>query len=94
MQRAPVKIHPAVDNGGQPGRPGFSGGTAPTALRQCSCAIDVIATILPCKGHVAAETVLAMRRTSGERSALFRETAPATGFVADLRRAETEILCL
>lgn len=80
--------------GGNRAGPAFPAGQAPTALRQCSCAIDVIATILPYKGHVAAETVLAMHQTSGERSALFRETAPATGFVADLRRAETEILCL
>lgn len=70
-------------------------GQSPTALRQCSCAIDVIATILPYDAYVAAETVLAMRQTSGERSTLFRETAPATGFVAELRRAEAEaeILC-
>lgn len=70
-------------------------GQTPDALRRCSCAIDVIATILPYDGYVSAETVLAMRQTSGERSTLFRDTAPANGFVADLRRAEAEaeILC-
>lgn len=70
-------------------------GQTPEALRQCSCAVDVIATILPYEGYVSAETVLTMRQTSGERSTLFRDTAPANGFVADLRRAEAEaeILC-
>lgn len=70
-------------------------GQTPDALRQCSCAIDVIATILPYDAYVAAETVLTMRQTSGERSALFRDTAPANSRVADLRRAEAEaeIIC-
>jgi hypothetical protein len=65
------------------------------ALTRCSCAIDVIATILTYDAYVSAETVLTMRQTSGERSALFRDTAPANGFVADLRRAEAEaeIIC-
>jgi hypothetical protein len=70
-------------------------GQTAEALRQCSCAIDVIATVLPYERYVLAETVLEMRQTSGERSTLFRDTAPANGFVADLRRAgaEAEILC-
>ncbi len=70
-------------------------GQTPEALRQCSCAVDVIAAILPYEAYVSAETVLTMRQTSGERSTLFRDTAPANGFVADLRRAEAEaeILC-
>lgn len=65
------------------------------ALRQCSCAVDVIATILPYEAYVSAETVLTMRQTSGERAALFRDTAPANAFVAELRRAEAEaeIIC-
>jgi hypothetical protein len=70
-------------------------GQSPDALRRCSCAIDVIATILPVEAYVSAETVLAMRQTAGERSTLFRDTAPANSFVADLRRAEAEaeIIC-
>lgn len=65
------------------------------ALRRCSCAIDVIAGILPVATYVAAETVLAMRQTAGERATLFRDTAPANSVVADLRRAEAEaeIIC-
>jgi hypothetical protein len=70
-------------------------GQTPDALRLCSCAIDVIASILDYESYVSAETVLTMRQTSGERSTLFRDTAPANGFVADLRRAEAEaeIIC-
>lgn len=70
-------------------------GQTPAALRRCSCAIDVIATILNYDAYVSAETVLAIRQTAGERSALFRDTSPANAAVADLRRAEAEaeIVC-
>lgn len=70
-------------------------GQTPAALRQCSCAIDVIATVLDYDSYVAAETVLMMRQTAGERAALFRDTAPANAHVSDLRRAEAEaeIIC-
>jgi hypothetical protein len=70
-------------------------GQNPDALQRCSCAIDIIATILDYDAYVSAETVLTMRQTSGERATLFRDTAPANGFVADLRRAEAEaeIIC-
>lgn len=65
------------------------------ALTRCSCSIDQIAAILPYDAYVAAETVLTLRQTSGERSALFRGTASTTAVVAELRRAqaEAEILC-
>ncbi len=65
------------------------------ALLQCSCSIDVIASILPYEGYVEAETVLSLRLESGERMSLFRDTALATNIVAELRRAqaEAEILC-
>ncbi len=70
-------------------------GQSPDALRRCSCAIDVIATIMDYEAYVSAETVLTMRQTSGDRASLFRDTAPANSFVADLRRAEAEaeIIC-
>lgn len=32
-----VRIHPAVDNGVKPGRPGFAGGTL-----RCSCTTDPV----------------------------------------------------
>lgn len=71
-----------------------NGGTQ-RALEQCSCSIDVIASILPYDDYVAAETVLSLRQESGERVGMFRDSAMATTFVADLRRAQAEadILC-
>ena len=64
-------------------------------LEQCSCSIDVIASILPYEQYVEAETVLSLRLESGERMSLFRDTAMAQDIVAELRRAqaEAEILC-
>lgn len=64
-------------------------------LSRCSCSIDVIASILPYDGYVAAETVLSLRQTAGERMTIFRTAEPAKGAVANLRRAqaEAEIRC-
>lgn len=70
-------------------------GETPDALRRCSCAIDAIADVLPYADYVAAETVLRMRQTTGERSGMFRGGGMMEGIVAVLRRAEAEaeILC-
>ncbi|MFZ5963725.1 hypothetical protein ACOXXX_12285 [Thalassococcus sp. BH17M4-6] len=70
-------------------------GQSRTALEQCSCSIDTIASILPYDKYVEAETVLSMRLTGGERMAIFRSSAMAAAIVADLRRAqaEAEIIC-
>ena len=70
-------------------------GESPEALRRCSCSIDNIAAVLPYDGYVAAETVLRMRQTSGERAGMFRQGAMMDSVTADLRRAEAEaeILC-
>ncbi|EPX76121.1 hypothetical protein [Salipiger mucosus] len=65
------------------------------ALRQCACSIDEIASILPYEDYVEAETVLSMRRTGGERMAIFNGAAVTTELVAKLRRAqaEAELVC-
>jgi len=64
-------------------------------LTRCSCSIDIIATILPYDDYVSAETVLAMRQTSGEKTAIFRHAHFTNTVVAELRRAqaEAEIRC-
>lgn len=59
-------------------------------LLRCSCSIDVIASILPYDAYVRGETVLSMRRVSGERMAIFRTAESANTAVADLRRAQAE----
>lgn len=70
-------------------------GETPDALQRCSCAIDAIADVLPYEDYVAAETVLRMRQTTGERSGMFRGGGMMETTVAELRRAEAEaeILC-
>ncbi|GAA0296150.1 hypothetical protein [Rhodovulum strictum] len=64
-------------------------------LEKCSCSVDVIASILPYKKYLEAETVLMMRQVGGDRAAIFRTSAMANALVADLRRAqaEAEIVC-
>lgn len=65
------------------------------ALRQCSCSIDTIASILPYEKYVQAETVLSMQLVGGERMSMFKAAGPFQTMVADLRRAqaEAEVLC-
>ena len=70
-------------------------GETPESLRRCSCAIDAIADVLPHDAYVQAETVLRMRQTTGDRSAMFRGSPVMEALVAELHRAEAEadILC-
>ena len=59
-------------------------------LRRCACSVDVIASILPYKRYVEAETVRALRQTSGERAGVMRTAASANEMVRELRRAQAE----
>ena len=70
-------------------------GQTQEALRRCSCSIDVVASIVPYEQYVEAETVLALRQTSGERVGMMRTAPMANALVEDLRRAqaEAEIRC-
>lgn len=67
-----------------------SNGETRDALERCSCSIDVIASIVPYEHYVTAETFKRMALTTGEASALFRETAPAKAAGSELRRAQAE----
>jgi len=60
------------------------------ALEQCSCSIDVIASILPYDRYVAAETVLSMAQVPGALGSQFRSTEFAKVAVDELRRAQAE----
>lgn len=64
-------------------------------LIRCACSIDEIAAILPFERYEQAETVLSMRRTGGERMAVFNNAVVTEAMVADLRRAqaEAELVC-
>jgi len=65
-------------------------GDTRAALESCSCSIDVIASILPYERYEAAETYKSLGLQTGERGALFRQSAPAKLATTDLRRAQAE----
>ena len=65
-------------------------GETPQTLEQCSCSIDVIATLLPYERYVSAETVLRMAQVPGVLGSQFRSTEQAKTAVDDLRRAQAE----
>ena len=60
------------------------------ALEQCSCSIDVIASLLPYDAYVAAATVASMDQEPGQIGSMFRGAAVARDALAQLRRAEAE----
>jgi len=60
------------------------------ALEQCSCSIDVIASLLPYDAYVAGETVASMNQALGQIGGMFRGAALARDDLADLRRAQAE----
>ena len=60
------------------------------ALEQCSCSIDIIASVLPYERYVTAETVLSMSQTIGNLGTQFRTTEQAKTALNDLRRAQAE----
>jgi hypothetical protein len=60
------------------------------ALEQCSCSIDVIASVIPYDRYVMAETVLSMSQVMGNLGTQFRSTEQARTAVNDLRRAQAE----
>jgi hypothetical protein len=60
------------------------------SLDQCSCSIDIVASILPYERYVTAETVLRMTQVPGALGGQFRSTQQAQTAVEDLRRAQAE----
>ena len=60
------------------------------AIEQCSCSIDIIASIIPYDRYVSAETVLSMAQHRGNLGGQFRTSEQAAGALNDLRRAQAE----
>ena len=60
------------------------------AIDQCSCSIDVIASLLPYDRYVTAETVISMAQVRGNLGGQFRTSEQANGALNDLRRAQAE----
>jgi hypothetical protein len=71
-----------------------NGGTQ-EALQRCSCAIDVIASVLPYAKYEQAETVLRMRRSAGGYLGAEFRSAATNEIVRDLEeaQAEAEVRC-
>ena len=60
------------------------------AIEQCSCSIDIIASIMPYERYVTAETVLSMSQVRGNLGSQFRTSEQASSALNDLRRAQAE----
>src|SRR5215207_7944326 len=60
------------------------------AIVQCSCSIDVIASLVPYDRYVTAETVLSMSQVRGNLGGQFRTSEQASGALNELRRAQAE----
>jgi hypothetical protein len=65
-------------------------GETQQALEQCSCAIDVIASVLSYDRYISAETVLSLSQVPGRFGAMFQSPEQARSAVADLQRAQAE----
>ena len=72
-----------------------SNGQTRQALEQCSCSIDVIASILTYDSYVEAETIMRLRLVGGEKSTVFRTGPQMKEIFGNLKRAqaEAEIRC-
>jgi hypothetical protein len=70
-------------------------GGSQDALQRCSCAIDVIASVLPYDKYERAETVLRMRRAAGGYLGAEFRSAATNETVRDLEeaQAEAEVRC-
>lgn len=60
------------------------------SLERCSCSIDVISSIVTYADYERAETILSLRRLTGEKSALYKTAAQYKASVDQLRRAQAE----
>src|ERR1700755_2787246 len=59
-------------------------------IDQCSCSIDVLASLLPYDRYVTAETVLSMSQVRGNLGVQFRSSEQANSALNELRRAQAE----
>jgi hypothetical protein len=60
------------------------------AIEQCSCSIDVVASLVPYARYVTAETVLSMSQVRGNLGGQFRTSEQAASALNELRRAQAE----
>jgi hypothetical protein len=60
------------------------------AIEQCSCSVDVVASLVPYARYVTAETVLSMSQVRGNLGGQFRMSEQAASALNELRRAQAE----
>ncbi|OCK54902.1 hypothetical protein [Bradyrhizobium sp. LMTR 3] len=60
------------------------------AIVQCSCSVDVVASLLPYERYVTAETVLSMSQVRSDLGGPFRTSEQAASALNELRRAQAE----
>ena len=60
------------------------------AIEQCSCSVDVVASLMPYARYVTAETVLSMAQVQGNLGGQFRTSEQAATALNELRRAQAE----
>ena len=60
------------------------------AIQQCSCSVDVVASLVPYARYVTAETVLSMSQVRGNLGGQFRTSEQAASALNELRRAQAE----
>jgi hypothetical protein len=60
------------------------------SIDQCSCSIDVIASLIPYDRYVTTETILSMSQVTGPVGSEFRSTEPAKLALQEFRRAQAE----
>ena len=65
-------------------------GESRQAIEQCSCSIDIIASLVPYARYVTAETVLSMSQVRSDLGTQFRTSEQAAAALNDLRRAQAE----
>ncbi|MGL3209759.1 hypothetical protein [Bradyrhizobium sp. BR 1433] len=65
-------------------------GESRQSIEQCSCSVDVVASIIPYDRYVTAETVLSMAQVRGNLGGQFRSSEQAANALNDLRRAQAE----
>jgi len=65
-------------------------GDSRQSIEQCSCSIDVVASLVPYDRYVTAETVLSMSQVQGNLGGQFRTSEQASNALNDLRRAQAE----
>ena len=65
-------------------------GESRQSIEQCSCSIDVVASIVSYDRYVTAETALSISQVRGNLGVQFRTSEQANSAVNDLRRAQAE----